>query len=122
MPTLTSSQPTVIRTDRGLSISGTRITLSDVMDYVTAGWPAHLIRDRLQLTGQQINDALAYIEGHRTEVEQEYQAVLRTAEENRRYWEDRNRERFTGSASRPKQEQAELRAKLQAWKEKQGRP
>lgn len=122
MATLTNSQVTVVRTDRGLSISGTRITLYDVMDYVTAGWPAHLIRDRLQLTGQQISDVLAYIEAHRAEVEQEYQAVVRTAAENRCYWEERHRERIAGSTPPPKPEQAELWAKLQAWQVKQGRP
>jgi len=28
-------QPTIIRTERGLTIAGTRITLYDVMDYIT---------------------------------------------------------------------------------------
>ena len=36
------SQTTVVRTSRGLSIAGTRITLYDVMDYLTAGWPVHV--------------------------------------------------------------------------------
>jgi hypothetical protein len=53
-----TSQPTVVRTDRGLSIAGTRITLYHVMDYVTAGWPPHLIRDWLNLTEQQIQDVI----------------------------------------------------------------
>jgi len=38
------SQNTVVRTERGLSIAGTRITLYDVMDYITAGWPPRLIQ------------------------------------------------------------------------------
>lgn len=121
MGAVVNSQTMVVRTERGLTISGTRITLYDVMDYVTAGWPAHVIRDRLQLTDPQINDAVAYIEAHRAEVEREYQAVLETAEENRRYWQERNQERFARAASSPaKPEQAELRAKLLAWKAKQG--
>ncbi len=55
-------QPTVIRTSRGLSIAGTRITLYSIMDYLHAGWPPHLIRDEFNLTDQQINDVMEYIE------------------------------------------------------------
>jgi len=99
MGVVADSQTMVVRTERGLSISGTRITLYDVMDYVTAGWPARAIRDRLQLTEQQITGVMAYIEGHRAEVEREYQVTLETAEENRRYWEERNQERLARIAS-----------------------
>jgi uncharacterized protein (DUF433 family) len=121
MGSVANSQTTVVRTERGLTISGTRITLYDVMDYVTAGWPAHVIRDRLQLTDPQISDAMAYIEARRAEVEREYRAVLETAEENRRYWQERNQERFARTASSPaKPGEADVRAKLQAWKAKQG--
>ena len=69
--------PTVIRTGRGLTVAGTRITLYAIMDYVKAGWPSHLIRDWLQLTDRQIEDVMAYIDTHREEVEAEYQLVLR---------------------------------------------
>src|SRR5262245_55894832 len=115
----TSTNTTIIRTDRGLTIAGTRITLYDVMDYVTAGWPPKLIRDRLNLSDQQIADVMAYIEAHRDDVEAEYQVVLQTAQENRQYWEERNRERFAQIATLPpKPGQEALRAKLQAWKAK----
>jgi uncharacterized protein (DUF433 family) len=118
-----NSQATVVRTERGLSISGSRITLYDVMDYVTAGWPAHVIRDRLQLTENQINEVMVYIETHRAEIEQEYQAALETADENRRYWQERNQNRnIRIVSSPPTPEQAEVWAKLQAWKAKQGQP
>jgi uncharacterized protein (DUF433 family) len=114
-----TAQPTVIRTSRGLSIAGTRITLYSIMDYVTAGWPPKLIRDRLNLTDQQISDALAYIAEHRAAVEAEYQQVLKDAEENRRYWEERNRDRFAQIAALPpKPEHAAIRAKLRAHKAK----
>lgn len=112
-----TAQPTVIRTSRGLSIAGTRITLYSIMDYVTAGWPAKLIRDRLNLTEQQITDALTYIAEHDHEVEAEYQQVLKDAEENRRYWEERNRERFAKIATLPpRPEHAAIRAKLRTHK------
>jgi uncharacterized protein (DUF433 family) len=119
MAEVINSQATVVRTGRGLTIVGTRITLYDVMDYLTANWPPELIRDWLNLTDQQITDVIAYIEQHRSEVEIEYQLVLQQTEEIRRYWEARNRERFAQIAAMPpKPGQEELRAKLAAWKTK----
>ncbi len=35
----------IVRTERGLTISGTRITLYDLMDYIHAGYPVKLIRN-----------------------------------------------------------------------------
>ncbi|NIR51117.1 DUF433 domain-containing protein [candidate division KSB1 bacterium] len=108
---------TVIRTSRGLTIAGTRITLYSIMDYLRLDWPPKLIRDRLNLTDKQIKDALDYIESHREEVEAEYEIVLEQAEKNRKYWEDRNRERFAEIASLPpKPGQEDIKAKLRARK------
>ncbi|MCG8350341.1 MAG: hypothetical protein MI924_21455 [Chloroflexales bacterium] len=107
--------PDVVRTSRGLSIAETRIILYSIMDYVKAGWPPKLIRDRLNLIDRQITDALGYIADHRTEVEAEYQQVLREADEIRQYWEERYRERLAAIAALPpKPEQAAVRAKLAA--------
>ena len=112
-------QNTVVRTSRGLSIAGTRITLYDVMDYLTADWPPKLIQHWLNLTDQQMADVMDYIENHRAEVEAEYQLVLQQAEEIRQYWEARNRDRFAQiAAMSPKPGHEEIRAKLQAWKAK----
>ena len=118
--TITSS-PTVIRTSRGLSIAGTRITLYSLLDYLHAGWPPHLIRDEFNLTDRQITEVMQYIETHRDAVEAEYQVVLQQAEENRQYWEARNKERLARiTALPPKPGQEALRAKLQAAKAKLG--
>jgi|SRR5215218_4149779 len=107
--------PGIARTERGLVIAGTRLTLYDVMDYVTQDWPPKLIRDWLNLTDGQIRDVMEYITEHRAEVEEEYQEVLREAEEERRYWEDRNRERFAQIAAMPrKPEYAAIHAKIDA--------
>jgi len=112
-------QNTVVRTSRGLSIAGTRITLYDVMDYLTADWPPKLIQHWLNLTDQQIADVMEYIETNRAEVEAEYQLVLQQAEEIRQYWEARNRDRLAEIAALPpKPGQEEIRAKLQAWRAK----
>jgi hypothetical protein len=117
MNSASNTQPIVIRTERGLSIAGTRITLYDVMDYVTACYPPKLIREKLCLTDEQVNVALAFIEENRALVEAEYQEVLQIAEENRQYWEERNREHFARIAQLPPKPGTEaLWAKLQAWK------
>ncbi len=110
---------TVVRTERGLSIKGTRITLYDVMDYLHADWPPKLIGDWLNLTQEQINDVMAYIETNREEVEAEYQRVVERAEEIRQYWEERNRDRtklIDPNTLSP--ERRALWEKLEAWKER----
>jgi uncharacterized protein (DUF433 family) len=111
----------IIRTDRGLTISGTRITLYDVMDHLAAGWTPNLIRHWLPLTEEQINSAIDYIETNRTEVETEYQTVLQEAQQLRNYWDDRNRDRLVEIARMPPKAGKEaLYAKLNAWKAELG--
>lgn len=119
MAEIINPQPTVVRTNRGLSIAGTRITLYQIMDYLKANQPPELIRDRFRLTIRQMREVMTYIDTHHDEVEAEYQQVVEKAEANRRYWENRNRERLTKVATLPlKPEQAEIWSKLQAWKAK----
>ncbi|MFH7242020.1 MAG: DUF433 domain-containing protein [Spirulina sp.] len=120
--TSVSHNPTaIIRTERGLSISGTRITLYDVMDYLIAQYPPQFIRSLFDLTEDQMTAALAYIEANRAEVDAEYQSVLTQAEESRRYWEDRSREHLARAANiHPNPDQAALWAKLQAQKARHG--
>lgn len=96
------SHPTVIRTERGLTISGTRITLYDIMGYLESGWPQHLIQQWLNLTEAQSAAAFACnIEEHRVEVEAEYQVVLAQAKASRADREGRNQERLASVASLP---------------------
>ena len=121
MATRGTPQPTVIRTERGLSIAGTRITLYSIMDYLHDGWPPHLICEEFNLTATQLSDVMEYIETHRDDVETEYQLVLQQSEEERRYWEAQNRKRVAKIAtSPPLPGQEELRDKLQAAKAKLG--
>lgn len=109
----------IVRTERGLAIAGTRITLYDVMDYVTAQYPPKFIQGLFELTEEQINVALAYIEANPTIVEAEYQIVLKEAEELRQYYEEKNRDLITRLAAQPpKPGQEAVRAKLQAAKAK----
>ncbi|MFN6516568.1 MAG: DUF433 domain-containing protein [Nostoc sp. CreGUA01] len=109
----------IIRTERGLTIAGTRLTLYDVMDFLKAQYPPKLIRDKFNLTDEQLSAALSYIKANSTEVETEYQQVLQTREEIRQYWEDHNREHFARIATMPhKPEQKTLWAKLEEQKAK----
>ena len=118
--TLSSNeQIPIIRTERGLTIAGTRITLYDVMDYVTAQYPPKFIHAMLSLTDEQVNAALSYIETHREEVEAEYQLVLQEAEELQQYYEEKNRDLIARiSAQPPKPRMEDAWEKLQAQKAK----
>jgi uncharacterized protein (DUF433 family) len=89
-----TANPVVVRTERGLTVAGTRITLYLLMDYLKADWPPKLVKDWHNLSDEQMQGVLDYLAAHRDEVEAEYQLVLRQAEENRAYWEERNRKRF----------------------------
>ncbi len=101
MTTLSNEQTAIIRTERGLTLAGTRITIYDIMDYVTAQYPPKFIRGLFDLTEEQINGALAYIEANRDTVEAEYQLVLKEAEELRLYYEEKNRDLIARIAAQP---------------------
>jgi uncharacterized protein (DUF433 family) len=121
MTSASNGQASIIRTERGLTIAGTRITLYDVMDHLAAGWTPKLILNWLPLTEEQLNAALSYINANRTTVEAEYKTVLQETQEMREYWEEKNRERLAQIAKLPpKPGQEEVYAKLQTWKAKLG--
>ncbi|NEQ71230.1 MAG: DUF433 domain-containing protein [Symploca sp. SIO1B1] len=114
-------QPTVIRTQRGLSVSGTRITLYQIMACLQANLSPELIRDRFKLSIQQMNDVLKYINQNRDEVETEYQKILEQAETNRQYWENRHREQLLNAeqyiaTTPPQQAEEKIWTKLHTWK------
>ena len=117
MTPVSDKQVTIIRTERGLTISGTRLTLYDVMNFLKAEYSPKLIRNKFNLTDDQINAALYYIEANRDRLETEYQQVLQTRAEIRSYWENRNRERFDRIAMMPhKPGQEALWSKLEEQK------
>lgn len=119
MATTETTEPTIVRTERGLTLSGTRLTVYDVYDLARADWERGEIRDLLGLSDAQIDVLLVYIEQHRAEVEADYREIERQSDEIRRYWEDRNREwmeQIAGLPSPPGQENA--RARLRAWRER----
>ena len=104
---------TVIQTERGLTVKGSRLTLYDILGAMKKGESLKNIRDIYELTDEEMLDILDYIHLHQEEVEKEYQEVLESAERNRKYWEDRNRE-LTGKTY---QQREMIRAKLREWRE-----
>ena len=121
MTSASNRQASIIRTEGGLTIAGTRITLYDVMDHLNAGWTPKLILNWLPLTEKQLDAALAYIDANRIAIAAEYKTVLQETQEIRKYWEEKNRERLAQIAKLPpKPGQEEVYAKLQTWKAKLG--
>ena len=119
MPLYQDNKPAITRTERGLTISGTRITLYQIMDYIHASYPRHLIRHQFYLTDEQFDGAMSYIDTHYEEVESEYQTVLQQAEEIQDYWQEKNKERLANiSKLPPKPEYTSAWQKLQARKAK----
>jgi hypothetical protein len=62
---------TIERKETGLYISGTRITIYDVLDFAIAQYIANM----LNLSLEQVQIALEYIDTHRAEVEAEYRSI-----------------------------------------------
>jgi hypothetical protein len=118
MTTQTLVAPGIARTERGLVIAGTRLTLYAIQAFINyeGGAPTSaMIRERFLMTDEQVAEVLAYIDANRAEFEAEFQEVLREAEELRRYYEERNRDLLARVAALPpKPEQEAARAKLAA--------
>ncbi len=103
---------TAIRTEEGLTIKGTRLTLYSLLDEMKDDNSLKNVRDIYELTDEEMLDILDYIHLHRREVEEGYQKALLMAEERRKYWEERNREHF---AKTYEQREAVLK-KIREWK------
>jgi uncharacterized protein (DUF433 family) len=109
---------TIVRTERGLTVAGTRITLYDVLDYLKQDWSPKLVRDWFNFSEEQMTDILSYIETHREEVETEYEKVLARAEKNREYWEKIKQEKIKNLKENPANRK--LYEKLKARKDELG--
>ena len=118
MASVSSQQAGITRTERGLVLAGTRITLYQFMDYLHASHSLQVIRqDFPQITDEQLEVAMSYIEANRAEVEEDYKIVVKEDEESRQYWEEQNRERFAQIVQLPPPVGKEAAwAKLQAEK------
>ncbi|MEM8638846.1 MAG: DUF433 domain-containing protein [Cyanobacteria bacterium P01_G01_bin.54] len=119
MTSQANGKTAIVRTERGLTLSGTRITLYDILDYAIAQYPPQFIRGLFNLTLEQMDTALDYIQANRAQVEAEYQSVVQACEELRAYYEERNRALIARLAQKPPQPGMEIAwQKLQAQKAK----
>jgi uncharacterized protein (DUF433 family) len=66
----------IIDRGRGPEVEGTRITVYDVLDYHKHGWHRDMIAVTLNLSSQQVEVAIRYIEDHRDEVMADYAEML----------------------------------------------
>ncbi len=66
----------IIDRGRGPEIAGTRITVYDVLDYYKTGWHRDMIADTLEISSQQVEVAIRYIDEHRHEVMNDYSEML----------------------------------------------
>ena len=115
----------IVRTERGLSIAGTRITIYQLMDYLKADQPTAVIKDLFRLSDEEMTgvlaDILKYLKQYPEKDKEEYQEVLRQAEASRTYWEERNQERLQAiSQQPPKPGTEELRAMIEKKKAELG--
>lgn len=111
---LVRENETVTRTERGLTVKGSRLTLYSILDAMKDNNSLKNVRDIFELTDQEMLDVLDYIHLHKAEVEKEYQAVLESAQKNKEYWQERNKEQL----GKTYQQSETVRAKLMELKEK----
>ena len=84
----------VRRSDRGLCVADTRVTLYCLMDLIDAGWPRNKIHRWYPIiTREQLDDVYAYIEDHRDEFAAEYEEVVRESDRIEAYYRAKEEER-----------------------------
>jgi uncharacterized protein (DUF433 family) len=76
----------IIDRGRGPELAGTRVTVYCIMDYVRADDPPSQIAKDLDLSMEQVEAALEYINAHRDEVEARYGAILKRVSESNPDW------------------------------------
>jgi uncharacterized protein (DUF433 family) len=109
------------RSDRGLVIAGSRLTLYEIMDLVKKSWSSEQILDFYPLTVGQLQDAYNYFAAHGEVFEAEYQQVVRESEELEQYYRAKQEELMRAAANRPRTpEEAALRARFEEEKAKKG--
>lgn len=91
----------IVQTGRGPSIKGTRLTIYSLMEYLKDGWTPKHTAQWFNLSPAEMDEVMAYLKANETEVEAEYAEVMRKAEEQERYWRERNKDRDDHSNARP---------------------
>ena len=66
----------IINRGRGPEIAGTRITIYDVMDYLSIGWHRDRIAGFFRLSSPDIQAAIDYIEANQEEANAQYEKIV----------------------------------------------
>jgi uncharacterized protein (DUF433 family) len=82
-----TTTPLIIETSRGPCITGTRITLYAIMDYLKSGLSHDVIKQDFLLSDEQLHAALQYLVAHREELEHHYVEIVQRSEERRAHYE-----------------------------------
>jgi uncharacterized protein (DUF433 family) len=119
MSSVYNQQVGVNRTERGLVVAGTRITLYQFMDYLDEGNSPESFRHYFpQITDEQFDAAISYIRANYTQVQAEYEVIVKEDDEIRRYWEEQNRDCLAQIGKLPPPGREVAWAKLQVHKAK----
>jgi uncharacterized protein (DUF433 family) len=111
------ANPIIVQTSRGPSINGTRLTIYHIMDMLKYGKSPDYVQGWYHLTDEEMSAVMKYLKENEAALEQEYADILRRADEERRYWTERNKDRLDLPAGPPANEKIALaREKLAAVK------
>ena len=107
----------IVQTNSGPSVNGTRLTIYHIMDMLKYGKSPDYVQGWYHLTDEEMSAVMKYLKDNEEELEKEYADILRRADEQRRYWTERNKDRVDLPASPPANEKIALaREKLAAIK------
>lgn len=85
------NNPIVTGTMQWPTIKNTRLTLFDLMDQLKQGLPPQDVANWYHLRAAEMNEVMRFLAEHAAELEQAYAEANAYAEEQRRYWTERNR-------------------------------
>jgi uncharacterized protein (DUF433 family) len=112
----------IVQTGRGPSIKGTRLTIYSLMEYLKDGWTPKHTAQWFNLTPEEMEEVMAYLKANEEELEKQYAEVMRKAEEQERYWRERNKDRDKLPAKPPSDYRIAIaRARLAAIKQERER-
>lgn len=84
------NNPIVTGTIKWPTIKNTRLTLFDLMDQLKEGLPPHYVANWYHLSTAEMDEVMRFLAEHAAELEQAYAEANAYAEEQRRYWTERN--------------------------------
>ena len=96
----TQDNPYIVETPRGPCVAGTRLTIYAIMDDLKDRSPDY-VQGSFHLTDEEMAGAMRYLEEHREDLEREFEEIMRQSEVERRYWEERNKDRANRPPSPP---------------------